>query len=45
MANISYIDFGVTDEPIEAAETWTKSMFLLLFLGGFGVGPASLSCF
>ena len=35
MANISYVDFAVPDKPVEVTETWTKTMFILLFLGGF----------
>ena len=41
MANISYIDLGMTEEPIEVAEPWTKSMFIVLFLGGFWCGAAT----
>ena len=35
MYNISFVDFGVTDEPVEVDETWTKTMYICLFLGGF----------
>ena len=35
MYNISFVDFGVTDEPLEVDETWTKAMYICLFLGGF----------
>ena len=38
MYNISFIDFGVTDEPVEVDETWTKMMYICLFLGGFWCG-------
>ena len=35
MYNISFVAFGVTDEPLEVDETWTKTMYICLFLGGF----------
>ena len=38
MYNISFINFGVTDEPVEVDETWTKMMYICLFLGGFWCG-------
>ena len=41
MYNISFIDFGVTDEPLEEDETWTKMMYICLFLGGFWCGAVT----
>ena len=41
MYNISFIDFGVTDEPVEVDETWTKTMYICLFLGGFWCGTVT----
>ena len=41
MYNISFIDFGVTDEPLEVDETWTKMMYICLFLGGFWCGAVT----
>ena len=41
MYNISFIDFGVTDEPVEVDETWTKTMYICLFLGGFWCGAVT----
>ena len=41
MYNISFIDFGVTDEPLEVDETWTKTMYICLFLGGFWCGAVT----
>ena len=41
MYNISYIDFGVTDEPLEVDESWTKTMYFCLFLGGFSCGAVT----
>ena len=32
MYNISFVDFGVTDEPVEVDETWTKTMYICLLL-------------
>ena len=43
MYNISFIDFGVTDEPLEVDETWMKMMYICLFLGGFWCGAVT-SC-
>ena len=41
MYNISFIDFGVTDEPVEVDETWMKTMYICLFLGGFWCGAVT----
>ena len=41
MYNISFINFGVTDEPLEVDETWTKTMYICLFLGGFWCGAVT----
>ena len=41
MYNISFIDFGVTDEPLEVDKTWTKMMYICLFLGGFWCGAVT----
>ena len=41
MYNISFVDFGVTDEPVEVDETWTKTMYICLFLGGFWCGTVT----
>ena len=41
MVNISYVDFVVPNEPVEVTETWSKSMFILMFLGGFWCGAAT----
>ena len=41
MYNISFIDFGVTDEPLEVDETWMKTMYICLFLGGFWCGTVT----
>ena len=38
MYNISFINFGVTDEPMEVDETWTRMMYICLFMGGFWCG-------
>ena len=38
MYSISFIDFGVTDEPMEVDETWTRTMYICLFMGGFWCG-------
>ena len=38
MYNISFIDFGVTDKPLEVDKTWMKTMYICLFLGGFWCG-------
>ena len=35
MYNISFIEFGVTDEPVEVDKTWTRTIYICLFLGGF----------
>ena len=35
MYNISFIDFRVTDEPLEVDEMGMKTMYICLFLGGF----------
>ena len=42
MYNISFIDFGVTDEPLEVDETWTKTMYICLFFGGFWCGAVTV---
>ena len=34
MYNISFINFGVTDEPLEVDKTGTKTMYICLFFGG-----------
>ena len=41
MYNISFIDFGVTDEPVEGDETWTRTMYICLFMGGFWCGAVT----
>ena len=41
MYNISFINFGVTDEPLEVDKTWTKTMYICLFLGGFWCGAVT----
>ena len=41
MYNISFIEFGVTDEPMEVDETWTRTMYVCLFLGGFWCGTVT----
>ena len=41
MYNISFIEFGVTDEPLEVDETWTRTMYVCLFLGGFWCGTVT----
>ena len=41
MYNISFIDFRVTDEPVEVDETWRKTMYICLFLGGFWCGTVT----
>ena len=41
MYNISFIEFGVTDEPVEVDETWTRTMYICLFLGGFWCGTVT----
>ena len=41
MYNISFIDFGVTDEPMEVDETWTRTMYICLFVGGFWCGAVT----
>ena len=41
MYNISFIDFGVTDEPLEVDKTWMKTMYICLFLGGFWCGTVT----
>ena len=41
MYNISFPDIGVTDEPLEVDETWTKTMYICLFLGGFWCGAVT----
>ena len=41
MYNISFIDFRVTDEPVEVDKTWTKTMYICLFLGGFRCGAVT----
>ena len=41
MYNISFIDFGVTDEPLEVDKTWTKTMYVCLFLGEFWCGTVT----
>ena len=41
MYNISFIDFGVTDEPMEVDETWTRTMYICLFMGGFWCGAVT----
>ena len=41
MSNISFVDFRVTDEPLEMNETWTKTMYICLFLGGFWCGAVT----
>ena len=41
MYNISFIEYGVTDEPLEVDETWTRTMYVSLFLGGFWCGTAT----
>ena len=41
MYNISFIDFGVTDEPLEVNETWTKTMYICLFVGQFWCGTVT----
>ena len=41
MYNISFIDVGVTNEPLEVDETWTKVMYFCLFLGGFWCGAVT----
>ena len=41
MYNISFINFGVTDEPLEVDETWTKMMYICLFLGGLWCGAVT----
>ena len=41
MYNISFIEFGVTDEPLDVDETWTRTMYVCLFLGGFWCGTVT----
>ena len=41
MYNISFIEYGVTDEPLEVEEAWTRTMYVCLFLGGFWCGTAT----
>ena len=41
MYNISFIDFRVTDEPVEGDETWTRTMYICLFVGGFWCGAVT----
>ena len=41
MYNISFIDFEVTDEPLEVDKTWMKTMYICLFLGGFWCGAVT----
>ena len=41
MYNISFIEFGVTDEPMEVDETWTRTMYVCLFLEGFWCGTVT----
>ena len=41
MYNISFIEFGVTDEPVEVDKTWTRTMYICLFLGGFWCGTVT----
>ena len=41
MYNISFIDFRVTNEPVEVDETLTKTMYICLFLGGFWCGTVT----
>ena len=42
MYNISFIDFEVTDKPLEVDETGTKTMYICLFLGGFWCGTVTI---
>ena len=45
MYNISFIDFGVTGEPLEVNEMWMKTMYICLFVGGgFGVALSPSLC-
>ena len=41
MYNISFINFGVTDEPLEVNEMWTKMMYICPFVGGFWCGTVT----
>ena len=41
MYNISFIDFGVTDEPLEVDKMWMKTIYICLFLGGFWCGAVT----
>ena len=41
MYNISFTNFRVTDEPLEVNETWTKMMYICLFVGGFWCGAVT----
>ena len=43
MYNISFTDFGVTDEPLEVHEMWTKMMYICLFVGGFWCGTVTFT--
>ena len=45
MYNISFIEFRVTDEPVEVDETWTRTMYICLFLGGFWCGTVTFVMF
>ena len=41
MYNISFLNIRVTDEPLEVDETWMKTMYICLFLGGFWCGAVT----
>ena len=41
MYNTSFLDIGVTDEPLEVDETWTKTRYICLFFGGFWCGAVT----
>ena len=43
MYNISFTDIGVTDEPLEVHETWSKTMYICLFVGGFWCGAVTFT--